>query len=586
MRASYLHLQRNVLFLAAVILLAVAGISHATPLPLNAECGPVGEFVISRAKLIATQGYSLCFEGTPANFNSSSTTGPWTWQCLGNNGGESRSCSTSLSPAPACGGAHGSGFSTAPSSDLCSGGQPLLVTGRGPWGWICGNVFSGTSVLCGAASTAPTPAARSWDFTNSIGVNAHLGSTNTHYGNLGQTIADLHFLQSIHGSSHIGFNHMRTSVMSYHFAKLLAKSNITALVSPTQAGLQDPAANQAMFDQFAYVIEGIEGVNEPDHIFTTPNGLFSSGFVYNNQTGVLAAVVYQRDLYNFLKSDPVTSTIPVYNFSLGYLNDADISGDMSAYADIANIHAYAGKGSSPYLSIIPHVAQQVNMPGKPAVISEIGYPSIPPGESINLKSPNYNKLMNEVSEDVQAKYTLSELFDSFIAGYTKIFVYELYDDGGPEPNSCDVANTNKEFHFGLFRCDWSPKPLAMALKNLVSILADPSVEAATFTPQSLAFTLTQTSSDPNQNVNVFNTLLQNSAGTYFLALWAEPVLWNVTTAQQIPVAGPNIVTVTLNEAKNFKVYDPMVGPAPISQLLGATQVVVDVYDHPIIIALN
>ena len=585
MRTYFLHLRKKVLFFAAAYLTVMISISDANSSPLNALCGSAAGLIISQATLAYTQNHNLCFTGTPANLDVSSTTGPWTWQCLGNNGGKTLNCSTALSSAPACGSANGSSFSKAPSTNLCSSGSPSLVTGSGPWGWVCGEVFGTQPVLCSAQSTAATPAARAWDFTNSLGINAHMGSTNTHYGNLNQTVTDLLFLQANIGSSNIGFNHMRTSVLYPSMVNALTPLNITFLLPPNQNGIINPVFSQPMFDTFSNVIEGLEGVNEPD-VINTVNGIFFSGFQYGSQTGNIAADIYQYALSGLVKSDPTLSSIPVYNYSLGFSNDSSSTPVMNGYANISNIHAYPPKGGSPYLSILPQVSQVVNMPGKPRVLSEIGYPTIPVYGSIDFNSSIAPALVNEVSEDVQAKYSLSALFDNFNAGIKKTFLYELYDDGGPETNSCDNANTNKEHHFGLFRCDWSPKPLAVALKNLLSILADTNANAGTFTPQHLSFSITQTSSDPNMNANVFNTLLQNTDGTYYLVLWAEPAIWNPTIAQEIPVVTPNTVTLTFKAAKKFTIYDPMIGTAPINQFSAATQLSVQVYDHPIIIALN
>ena len=584
MRAFFLLLQKKVTLMVVASLAAAFSTCVANAWPLNAICGSASGLVVSQATLVSTQSYSLCLAGTPSNVNISSSNASWTWQCLGNNGGQTQSCSTVAVSTPACGSANGSSFSKAPSTNLCSRGMPSTVTGSGPWGWACGGVLGYPPVLCSAGNSAPTPAGRSWDFTKTLGINTHMGSSNTHYGSLSQTMADIIFLQKFNGGAHIGFNHMRTSVIYPSLVLFSSLMNITFLMPTTEPNLQNPALNQATLDQFAYAIEGLEGANEPDHIVTV-NGLFSSGFVYGGQTGIPAAVAYQQVLYNLVKSDPLLSSIPVYNFSLGN-NEANISGNMSAYANISNIHVYPTKGGSPYLSLMPQVSQVNNLPGKPVVISEIGYPTIPPNGNINLNSSIAPALVNEVNEDVQAKYTLSALFDSFNAGFKNIFLYELYDDGGPEINSCDNANTSKEFHFGLFRCDWSPKPLAVALQNLVNILADTNTNAKTFTPKPLAFSLTQTSSDPNMNVNVFNTLLQNAAGTYYLVLWAEPVLWNPTNAKETLVTAPNTVTVTLKTAKTFTVYDPMIGKAPINQVSSATQLALQVYDHPIIVALN
>jgi hypothetical protein len=62
----------------------------------------------------------------------------------------------SASSAPvngACGGADGGVFNSAPSSDLCSSGTPSAVTGTGPWSWSCLGANGGTNDECGADIT-------------------------------------------------------------------------------------------------------------------------------------------------------------------------------------------------------------------------------------------------------------------------------------------------------------------------------------------------------------------------------------------------------------------------------------------------
>lgn len=49
-----------------------------------------------------------------------------------------------------CGSADGSIFSTAPSANLCAGGTASVVSGTGPWLWICAGQPGGTSTSCSA----------------------------------------------------------------------------------------------------------------------------------------------------------------------------------------------------------------------------------------------------------------------------------------------------------------------------------------------------------------------------------------------------------------------------------------------------
>lgn len=50
----------------------------------------------------------------------------------------------------ACGSAHGGSFSSAPSSNLCSAGNASAVVGSGPWTWTCVGINGGSTASCSA----------------------------------------------------------------------------------------------------------------------------------------------------------------------------------------------------------------------------------------------------------------------------------------------------------------------------------------------------------------------------------------------------------------------------------------------------
>jgi type II secretory pathway pseudopilin PulG len=99
---------------------------------------------------------NLCSSGTAVGMSGS---GPWTWHCNGTNGGNTPSCSANKAAAPtngACGASNGGTFSSAPSSGLCSTGSATSVSGSGPWTWSCNGANGGTNAGCSANKTAPT----------------------------------------------------------------------------------------------------------------------------------------------------------------------------------------------------------------------------------------------------------------------------------------------------------------------------------------------------------------------------------------------------------------------------------------------
>ncbi len=100
---------------------------------------------------------NLCTTGTPT---ATSGQGPWNWNCLGQNGGMTVSCTASLQPpAPItgmCGAASGVPTLTSPRSGLCSAGITSAVSGNGPWTWSCSGTNGGGAVGCVAPLAGTT----------------------------------------------------------------------------------------------------------------------------------------------------------------------------------------------------------------------------------------------------------------------------------------------------------------------------------------------------------------------------------------------------------------------------------------------
>ncbi len=91
----------------------------------------------------------LCTGGTATAVSGQ---GPWNWNCLGENGGMTVSCTSPLQPpAPitgTCGNASGVPTLTPPRSSLCSAGISSAVSGQGPWTWSCSGTNGGGAVGC------------------------------------------------------------------------------------------------------------------------------------------------------------------------------------------------------------------------------------------------------------------------------------------------------------------------------------------------------------------------------------------------------------------------------------------------------
>jgi outer membrane protein OmpA-like peptidoglycan-associated protein len=108
----------------------------------NATCGSSHGVGAS-----AAPSNGLCSSGEASEVSGS---GPWTWTCLGSNGGAKSNCMAPVLMTGACGPSHGEEADAAPAQGLCASGTPSSVAGTGPWNWTCQGVHGGASASCTA----------------------------------------------------------------------------------------------------------------------------------------------------------------------------------------------------------------------------------------------------------------------------------------------------------------------------------------------------------------------------------------------------------------------------------------------------
>ncbi|MDD4409616.1 MAG: Kazal-type serine protease inhibitor family protein [Candidatus Pacebacteria bacterium] len=90
---------------------------------------------------------NLCTKGNPM---AVSGTGPWSWTCKGISGGSDARCTAKRATATngLCGQASKGSYISIPTADLCSVGLASSVTGDGPWYWTCSGSYGGKDVQC------------------------------------------------------------------------------------------------------------------------------------------------------------------------------------------------------------------------------------------------------------------------------------------------------------------------------------------------------------------------------------------------------------------------------------------------------
>ena len=307
----------------------------------------------------------------------------------------------------------------------------------------------------------PTVAQSAEAFDQSIGVNVHMAYTSTAYGNVAGVISDL---------SYLGVNQVRDAFFNAAsflpaYEALAAAGNKFDFILPVYwasvtnpyPGIVNVPQFVSMLDSFVAAYPGsVLAIEGPNEVNFQP-AEYDGGSSYADQAAL------QETLYSAVRTSAALDGIPIYNLTIGSTTTSEFEalGNLSSYANYGNEHAYIADWGTPsegltYLLTFP----QIDTPGLPVVVTETGYET------------NVGDTYSGVDLTVQAKFTVDELMDAFKDGVPKTYLYELLDEGGQ--------------YFGLFTADGAPKPVATAIHNLTTILADPGA-TSTFTPGSLSY---------------------------------------------------------------------------------------------------
>ncbi|MBV9251217.1 MAG: hypothetical protein JO227_18445, partial [Acetobacteraceae bacterium] len=355
-----------------------------------------------------------------------------------------------------------------------------------------------------------TTAITTTSFINSLGVNTHVDFNSGGYQNIAQTEQAINYL---------GLKNLRDSAEDP--AEGQAGSKWAQISAATGAKFDDymgegsPGQMQSDLNEAQQIAQNnpgilnyLEGGNEEDDPYATSNG---------NNLQITAQ--FQQQVYSVAHS----LGLPAINMSFGqgwtaannWHGDYDKVGDLSSVTDYANAHTYANPGQTPDSAL-----QQLNgdaliaAGSRPIITTEVGW--------------DENQGFSQA--DI-AKYVLDASLDGIKDGDVKTYFYALYDD---------MAG-----RFGLMNQDGTPKPAGTALHNLTTLLNDPGANAASFTPGSLNYSLSNTQSGDNA------LLMEKSDGTFWLSLWNES-------------AGAHSVTLNLGSAASqINVFDPLTGTSAV-----------------------
>jgi hypothetical protein len=397
-------------------------------------------------------------------------------------------------------------------------------------------------------------AVRTANFISTIGVNTHIPYTDGGYANIANVEADIAFLgiDNVRDSITNGAN--GSAPLSSYIS--LAQSGVKFTFLIASGGAVTTASMNATLSLIAQVdkavpgsVLAVEGANEINNFPLT----------FNRVGGLTGAVNLQKALYSAVKANKSLPGVKVDYFT-GY-NAGSIAvgpnpATTSGLANYDNQHPYPNGGLAPEAFVAPSAALgNEKAPYGPAVYTETGYST------------------DNVSQDVQAKYTLDLLMDDMKNGIAQTYLYQLMDAYAPGSPQGDDG-------YGLFDPNNAPKEAATAIHNMVAVLSDTGSTSTTFATGSLAYTITGLPATGN------SLLMEKSSGAFDVVVWNEPQIWNSTSNTEISIAATN-VTVNLGATYGtVNVFDPLSSSSSIETLSNVSSVSLSLTDHPLILEVE
>lgn len=388
-----------------------------------------------------------------------------------------------------------------------------------------------------------------------IGINTHVGTGGGAYNNAAAITRSLDYL---------GIGTVRDAFTASDGTGALIGSLADAgvkfdFVAGTSVAAKGSAGIQAFVDGIGALqsakpgsVYAVEGLNE---VNTQP-------FSFNGSSSVSAAADFQRALYTTVRADSTLSGVAVINTSVAMESTSAYAelGDLGAYSDYGNAHAYTNIATRPDAEMEASMARAAGASaGDPVVITETGYTTWADHHTLG------------VDESSQAKLTLTGLLDAFEDGSAKTFLYELFD------SSLDASSPEQERHFGLFNADGTPKQAATAVHNLTAILSyDDTAPGAS----SAAVSLSSLPSDGHA------TILDKANGGFDVVVWRDTQLWSSSKSAFVPVTSASTVVDLGSVQSTVYVYDPLQGTTPVAVYHDVSKVTLAVSDHPLIVEVG
>ena len=375
-------------------------------------------------------------------------------------------------------------------------------------------------------------------FVDSVGINTHLGYSDTVYWQQWPIARDR--------LKELGVSHIRDGTLAANYPDVIGPTVASRYRELDAAGIkgnllvgeEQNHGSTTVADRLAWIRNnslapftiGIEGSNES----------------WNDATFIRAM---QCDIYNRVKGDTALASKPVIGPSGGppfsgttwydRVYGGGESPNITPCLDKGNLHPYPGADP-------PNLHQDRDLStamewgrilygSKPYWATETGYWN-------TLADPN------GVSETAAGIYVPRATLDYFRRGIEKTQLYELID--------LNTASSAVIDRYGLLRTAGTRKPAFTALSNLLAIVKDSASASG-----SLGFGLV---CKTGCHSPVRRVLLKHSSGAYYLAVWSESRVWDEGSKTNTPQPAQGIELALEKAPGKVEVFDPATGTAPIS----------------------
>ncbi|AFL88005.1 hypothetical protein Terro_1703 [Terriglobus roseus DSM 18391] len=346
------------------------------------------------------------------------------------------------------------------------------------------------------------PASR---FTDSVGVNVHLASQDSAYGDSLRVRTAIKQL----GVKHVRDGLLNSNVEDYYTGlTLLARDGVHALL------YTDVSETSPMLRAFPTRAPGsLEGIEAPNELDATSESWLKE--VREAQQQITKA----------------TSGTQIFTVAPALTRRGSFAefGTQPCDCMFGNLHNYfggrhpgtagrdeAGTGSYPWTLQLAQSA----FGSLPLMTTESGYVADP-------------SVANGVPEDVAGKYTVRLLLEQFLHGIRRTYLYELIDMEVPDRGIRD--------HDGLLRADFTPRPAFTAVSALLKLLQETNSTVLSEAEAAAQDVLPAAWKLEGGDTSLHHLALRKSNGETILLLWQEVSGYDPETRKVTPVAPQSVV---------------------------------------------